>query len=221
MGSYGHETTCIIKLSILLKIHPENPGTRAIDIAVKCLSNDGVIICPTDTVYCIACDIQSHKAFERLVRIKGIEPDKVNFSIACHDFSHLSGFAKQIDTPVFRVMKKSLPGPYTFILPANSNVPKLFKSKRKTIGIRIPDNNICREIIRKLGRPIITTSVHADDVIVDYITNPEMIFDKYKKLVDIVIDGGPGGNKPSTVIDCSEGSFTILRQGLGRIEKYL
>jgi tRNA threonylcarbamoyl adenosine modification protein (Sua5/YciO/YrdC/YwlC family) len=208
-------------MSILLKIHPAIPGTRAINLSVKSLSDGGVIICPTDTVYCFACDIYNQRAYERIIRIKGIEPDKVNFSIACYDFSQLSEYTRQIDTPVFRVMKKALPGPFTFILPANSNVPKLFKSKRKTIGIRIPDNNICREIIRHLGHPLITTSVHADDVILDYITNPEMIFEKYKKLVDIVIDGGFGGNRPSTVVDCSEGEFTILRQGLGKIDEYL
>ena len=151
---------------------------------------------------------------------KGIKPEEINFSFICYDFSHLSDFTKQIDNNVFRVMRKALPGPFTFVLKASNSVPKLFKSKKKTVGIRIPDNTICRAIVKEFGHPIVTTSVHSENKI-EYITNPEIINEKYGKMVDIVIDGGAGNNKHSTVIDCSDGSFKILREGAGDIEKYL
>jgi tRNA threonylcarbamoyl adenosine modification protein (Sua5/YciO/YrdC/YwlC family) len=204
---------------MLLKIHPENPGTRNIDRVVECLNRDGVIICPTDTVYCFACDIYSTKAVERICRIKGINPEKaMNLSIAFFDFSHVSDFTAQIDTPTFRVLKSNLPGPFTFILPANKKVPKILKIKKKTVGIRIPDNNIVREIIRKLDRPIMTTSVHDADDVIDYTTNPELINEKYEKQVDITIDGGFGRNIPSTIVDCTDDEFRIVRQGLGKLK---
>jgi tRNA threonylcarbamoyl adenosine modification protein (Sua5/YciO/YrdC/YwlC family) len=206
---------------MLLSIHPVSPDLRKIKMVIESLSHGGVIIYPTDTVYGMGCDIYDSGAVERICRIKGIRPEKANLSILCYDFSHLSDFAKPIDTPVYRVMRKALPGPFTFILKANSNVPKLFKSKKKTVGIRIPDNKICRDIVKELGHPIVSTSIHADDEVVDYITDPELIHDKYKDLVDIVIDGGFGGNKPSTVVDCSEGEFVVKRQGLGSINRYL
>jgi tRNA threonylcarbamoyl adenosine modification protein (Sua5/YciO/YrdC/YwlC family) len=206
---------------MLLKIHPDNPELRKIKMIIDSLSQGGVIIYPTDTVYGMGCDIYDSNAVERICRIKGIRPEKSNLSILCYDFSHLSDFAKPIDTPIYRVMRKALPGPFTFILKANNNVPKLFKSKKKTVGIRIPDNNICREIVKELGHPIVSTSIHADDEVVDYITDPEIIHEKYKDLVDIVIDGGFGGNKPSTVVDCSEGEFVVKRNGLGNLDDYL
>lgn len=206
---------------MLLKIHPESPESRNLNKVVDCLNDGGVIIYPTDTVYGLGCDIYNHDAVERIYKIKGIKPEFANLSFICYDFSHLSDFTKQIDTPVFRVMRKALPGPFTFILKANSNVPKLFKSKKRTVGIRIPENAICRAIVKKLGHPIVSTSIHDDDKIVDYTTDPDLIHDKYKKIVDIVIDGGFGKNIPSSVVDCSDGSFNVLRKGLGDIEKYL
>ena len=206
---------------MLLKIHPVNPDFRKIQMVLECLQNGGVIIYPTDTVYGMGCDIYDPKAVERICLIKGIRPEKSHLSILCYDFSHLSDFAKPIDTTIYRVMRKALPGPFTFILKANSNVPKIFKSRKKTVGIRIPDNKICNEIVRELGHPIVTTSIHADDTVIDYITDPEIIHEKYESLVDIVIDGGFGGNKPSTIVDCSEGDFIITRQGLGNLNEYL
>jgi tRNA threonylcarbamoyl adenosine modification protein (Sua5/YciO/YrdC/YwlC family) len=206
---------------MLLKIHPASPESRNLNKVVECLNDGGVIIYPTDTVYGLGCDIYNRDAVERVYKIKGIKPEFANLSFICFDFSHLSDFTKQIDTPVFRVMRKALPGPFTFILKANSNVPKLFKSRKKTVGIRIPENSICRAIVKRLGHPIVSTSIHDDDKIIDYTTNPEMIHEKYNKIVDMVVDGGFGKNVPSTVIDCSDGSFTVVRKGLGDIEQYL
>lgn len=206
---------------MLLQIHPKNPDPRKIQIVIDCLSNGGVIIYPTDTVYGLGCDIYQNEAIERVCRIKKIKLQESNFSIVCYNFSHLSEFTRPIDTPIFRVMKKALPGPFTFILRANGNVPKVFKTKKKTVGIRIPDNSICREIVKQLSHPIVSTSLHDTDKIVDYITDPEIIDEKYGDMVDIVINGGYGRNKPSTIVDCSDGSFTILRQGLGVLGNYL
>ncbi len=206
---------------MLLKIHSENPHSRNLNKAVECLQGGGVIICPTDTIYGMGCDIYSHDAVEKICRIKGIRPEDSNFSFICHDFSHLSDFTKQIDNNVFRVMRKALPGPFTFVLKANNSVPKFFKSKKKTVGIRIPDNPICLAIVKQLGHPIVSTSIHSDDKIAIYFTDPEIINEKYGKLVDVVIDGGPGKNQHSTVVDCSEGGFNIIRQGLGELDNYL
>lgn len=206
---------------MLLRIHPENPELRKIRMVTKTLSAGAVIIYPTDTVYGMGCDIYENSSVGKIFMIKGLKPEKSNLSILCYDLSQLSDFAKPIDTPVYRVMRKALPGPFTFILKANSNVPKLFKSRKKTVGIRVPDNKICREIVKEFGHPIVTTSVHSDDRVVDYITDPEIIHDKYKERVDMVIDGGFGGNRPSTVVDCSEGDFVIKRRGLGNLDDYL
>jgi len=206
---------------MLLHIHPVNPEPRKMKMVVDCLNDGGVIIYPTDTVYGLGCDIYNSNVVERICRIKGIEPEKSNLSILCYDLSHLSDFARPIDTPVYRVMRKALPGPFTFVLKANSQVPKIFKSRKKTVGIRIPDNIICRQIVKELGHPIVSTSIHDTDKIVDYITDPLVIYDKYEKLVDIVISGGFGKNKPSTVIDCSDDSITVIRQGAGRIDQFL
>ncbi len=206
---------------MLLRIHPENPEMRKIRIVIDCLKNGGVIIYPSDTVYALGCDIYQPKAIERIYKIKNKVPKKANFSFICYDLSHLSDFVFSIDTPIYRVMRKTLPGPFTFILKANSKVPKIFQSKKKTVGIRIPDNKICTELVKELGNPIMTTSVHDEDEIIDYTTDPAHIYEKYGKLVDIVIDGGFGGNRPSTVIDCSEGEFNIVREGLGNLTDYL
>ena len=206
---------------MLLEIHPENPETRKIRMVTKALSEGGIIIYPTDTVYGMGCDIYENGTVEKIYRLKGLRSEKSNLSILCYDLSQLSDFAKPIDTPVYRVMRKALPGPFTFILKANSNVPRLFKSKKKTVGIRIPDNKICREIVKELGHPIVSTSIHAEDQVIDYITDPEIINEKYGERVDIVINGGFGGNRPSTVVDCSEGDFVVKRQGLGNLDDYL
>jgi tRNA threonylcarbamoyl adenosine modification protein (Sua5/YciO/YrdC/YwlC family) len=206
---------------MLLRINPEKPNFEEIRKVVDCLSDGGVVIYPTDTVYGIGCDINKQRAVERVCRIKGIDPEKANFSFICSDLSHLADFTRPISTSVYKVMKKALPGPFTFILEANNSVPKLFRSKKKTVGIRIPDNTICREIVKQLGNPVMSTSVHDDDEIIEYTTDPELIYEKYKDQVDIVIAGGYGNNEASTVVDCSEGSFEILRQGLGVLEDYL
>lgn len=206
---------------MLLRINPNKPNFEEIEQVVKCLRDGGVVIYPTDTVYGIGCDIHKQRAVERVCRIKGINPEKANFSFICHDLSHLSDFTKPISTSTYKVMKKALPGPFTFILEANNSVPKLFKSTKKTVGIRIPDNLICREIVKHLGNPIMSTSVHDDDEIVEYTTDPEMIHERYKDIVDIVIAGGYGNTEASTVVDCSDGDFEIIRQGMGILEEYL
>lgn len=206
---------------MLLRINPSKPNYDEIAQVVKCLRDGGVVIYPTDTVYGIGCDINKQRAVEKVCKIKGIDPEKANFSFICSDLSHLSDFTKPIDTATYKLMKKALPGPFTFILEANNNVPKLFRSKKKTVGIRIPENIICLEIVKQLGNPIMSTSVHDDDEIIEYTTDPELIHEKYKNLVDIVIAGGYGNNEASTVVDCTNGEFTVLRQGLGVLEEYL
>jgi len=202
---------------MLLKIHPDTPSARHIKMVVECLSNGGVIIYPTDTVYGLACDIFKPKAVERIAQIKGIKKEKANFTFVFTDMSQLSDFTKPIANEVFRLMRNSLPGPFTFLLNANSNVPKIFQSRKKTVGIRIPENNIALEIVRKLGNPIMTTSIHDEDSILEYTTDPELIYEKYQNIVDIVVDGGPGDNVPSTIIDCTGLEPLIVREGKGRI----
>jgi tRNA threonylcarbamoyl adenosine modification protein (Sua5/YciO/YrdC/YwlC family) len=206
---------------MLLYINPDKPDPRQIGDVVDCLRGGGVIIYPTDTVYGMGCDIHQQKAVERICRIKNIDCEKANFSFICSDLSHLSDFCKPIDTTQYRVFRKALPGPFTFILEANNNVPKLFKSKKKTVGIRVPDNPICLEIVSQLGNPVMSTSVHDDDELIEYTTDPEQIYEKYKHTVDIVIAGGFGNLQPSTVVDCTNGDFEILRQGLGDLDQYL
>lgn len=200
---------------MLLKIYPENPNDRHIRMVVECLLDGGVIIYPTDTVYGLGCDIFKHKAVERVASIKGINLSKANFSFICYDLSHITDFTRPLSNPAYKLMKKATPGPFTFILEANNNVPKLFQTKKKTVGIRVPDNSICREIVNVLGNPILTTSVYDEDELIEYTTDPELIYEKYKDLVDIVIDGGFGGNQASTVIDCTSDEFEVLRQGKG------
>jgi tRNA threonylcarbamoyl adenosine modification protein (Sua5/YciO/YrdC/YwlC family) len=200
---------------MLLKIYETSPDQRHIEKVVELLRHGGVIIYPTDTVYGIGCDITKARAVERIARIKGIKPEKAQFAFICSDLSHLSDFARQVDNRTFKLMKSFLPGPYTFILNASTQVPRIIKQNRKTVGIRIPDNNIILEIVRQLGHPILTTSLKEEDQILEYPTDPEMIYDQYRDLVDVVIDGGYGGMVPSTIIDCSGEEPLVIREGLG------
>ncbi|MCB4797567.1 L-threonylcarbamoyladenylate synthase [Neotamlana laminarinivorans] len=202
-----------------IKIYEENPNAREIAKVVNVLKRGGLIIYPTDTVYGLGCDITNIKALERVARIKGVKLEKANFSFICQDLSNLSDYVKQIDTSVFKILKRNLPGPYTFILPGSKQLPNPFK-KRKTVGIRIPDNNIALEIVKALGNPIISTSIHDDDEIIEYTTDPELILEKWDNIVDLVIDGGYGDNTPSTVIDLSDGEPVLVREGKGDIDIY-
>ena len=205
---------------MLLKIYETNPNPKAIQQVVDVLKKGGLIIYPTDTVYGLGCDISNHKAIEKICKLRGIKPEKANFSFVCYDLSHISDYVKPIDTSTFRLLKKALPGPFTFIFEATSNVPKLLSSNKKTVGIRVPDNAIAREIVKQLGHPILSTSIHDEDEILEYSTDPELIYEKYSSQVDMVIDGGFGGNIASTVVDCTSGDFEILRQGKGILEDY-
>jgi len=202
---------------MLLKIHPDTPAQRNIDKVVECLSAGGVIIFPTDTIYALGCNIYSSKAIDRIARIKGIKKQKANFSFLFYDLSQLSDYTKPIHNDVFKLMRRTLPGPYTYILDANSNVPRIFQSKKKTVGIRIPENNIVSHIIRELGNPIMSTSIHDDDEIIEYTTDPELIYEKYQNQVDIVINGGFGDNEASTIIDCTGEEPEVIREGKGII----
>jgi tRNA threonylcarbamoyl adenosine modification protein (Sua5/YciO/YrdC/YwlC family) len=200
-----------------IKIYPDNPNPAAIKKVVDVLKNGGLIIYPTDTVYGLGCDITNTKALERIAKIKGIKLEKANFSFICYDLSNLSDFVKQIDTSTFKILKKSLPGPYTFILPGNNNLPKEFK-KKKTVGIRVPDHNVAREIVKLLGNPIVSTSIYDEDEVVEYSTDPELIFEKWQNIVDVVIDGGYGDNQASTIIDLSGFEPVVIREGKGEID---
>lgn len=202
---------------MLLKVHPENPSEKQILKVVDSLKKGGIIIFPTDTVYGLGCDIHNHKAAEKISQLKNIRLKEAHFSFICHDLSHISDYTRPIDNPVFKLMKKNLPGPFTFILHANNNVPRIFQSKKKTIGIRIPDNPIPLKIVEYLGNPIMTTSILDDDEVLEYTTDPELIFEKYNKQVDVVIKGGYGKNVPSTVIDCTGEEIEIVRQGEGEL----
>jgi tRNA threonylcarbamoyl adenosine modification protein (Sua5/YciO/YrdC/YwlC family) len=199
---------------MLIHLHPDNPQPRNIKTVVDCLRSGGVIIYPTDTIYGIGCDIYNQQAIERICRIKGIESKNANFSFICRDLSHLSDYARNIDTPVFRLLKKALPGPYTFILEATKEVPKLLKTKKDTVGIRVPDHIICQTIIQELGHPIMSASLPMGDD-VEYFTDPEIIHDIFEKQVDMVIDSGIGNMQASTVIDCTGDSPELVREGAG------
>ena len=205
---------------MLLQIHPDNPQARNINMVVECLRKGGVIIYPTDTIYGIGCDIYNPEAIARIARIKNIDVKKANFSFICCDLSHLSDYAKSVDTPIFRLLKAALPGPYTFILEASKQVPKLLKTKKDTVGIRVPDNKICHQIVRQLEHPLMSASLPMD-VDVEYFTDPELMEEKFGKLVDIVIDGGPGHILSSTVIDCTSGAPELIREGAGEWEHLL
>jgi len=206
---------------MLLKLNSEHPEESKIRFITECLNDDGVIIYPTDTVYGIGCHIHKPKAIEKICRIKGIKVEKSNFSFIFYDLSHLSDFTKPVDNSTYKIMRKALPGPFTFILHASSEIPKIFRSRKKTIGIRVPDNAISREIVKELGSPLMNSSLHnEEDEITEYMNDPEEIHEKYHKLVDIVIDGGFGNLIASTVVDCSSGRINVIRQGLGIIEGY-
>lgn len=200
---------------MLLKIYPENPNPREIDKVTEVLRDGGLVIYPTDTVYAIGCDALNVRAVEKICQMKGINPQKSNLSIICYDLSNLSEYAK-VNNAAFKLMKKNLPGPFTFILPTSSELPKIYKNK-KEVGIRVPDNNIIRTLVKELGNPILTMSVHDDDDVVEYTTDPELIHEKYEDMVDLVIDGGYGGLEPSTVVDCMTDDFEIIRQGKGEL----
>ena len=204
-------------MSEFIKIYPENPNPKEINKVVDILRKGGLIIYPTDTVYGLGCDITNTKALEKIARIKGVKLAKANWSFICADLSNLSDYVRQIDTATFKILKRALPGPYTFILPGNNSLPKEFK-KKKTVGIRVPDNNIARTLVEVLGNPIISTSIRDEDELLEYTTDPELIYEKWQNLVDAVIDGGYGDNVASTVIDLSEGEPVVIREGKGGLD---
>ena len=200
---------------MLIKIYPENPNPREIERIIKTLRDGGLIIYPTDTVYAIGCDALNVRAVERICKLKGVNPQKNNLSIICSDFSNLSEYA-QVSNTAYKIMKRNLPGPFTFILPTSSRLPKIYKNK-KEVGIRIPDNNIVQAIVHELGNPLLTMSIHDEDEMIEYSTDPELIHEKYARIVDIVIDGGYGDTTPSTVINCIDDEFSIIREGKGKL----
>jgi len=204
-------------MAFFVRIYEENPNSKEINKVVDVLKKGGLIIYPTDTIYGLGCDITNVKAVEKIARIKGIKADKANFSFICNDLSHLSDYVKQIDTPTYKLLKRALPGPYTFILEGSKSLPKVFK-KKKTVGIRIPDNAIARAIVEVLGNPIISMSIHDEDDVLEYTTDPELIFEKWQHLVDGVIDGGFGDNHASTIIDLTEAEPTVIREGRGSLD---
>lgn len=202
---------------MFLEINPDNPQGRKISQVVETLKQGGVIIYPTDTVYAIGCDIYDHKAVEKICRLRGLNPVKARLSFICSDISQISEYAHQIDNETFKLLKRNLPGPFTFVLKSNNKVPKMFKNRKRTIGVRIPDNNIIQAITEELGRPILTTSLKSDDEILEYFTDAYDIYQDFEKQVDIVIDGGPGRNVPSTVVDCTGDTPEILREGAAQL----
>ncbi|MFA9393005.1 MAG: L-threonylcarbamoyladenylate synthase [Prolixibacteraceae bacterium] len=202
---------------MLIKIYDINTDQKRIDQIVDVLRNGGIIVYPTDTVYGMGCDIMNQKAVEKVAKLKNVQIEKSQFSFICYDLSHLSDFAKPIPNQIFKLMRRNLPGPFTFILEANNNVPRYFKGKKKTIGIRIPDNTIIREIVKQLGNPILSTSIHSEDAIEAYMTDPELIYEEYRDKVDLVVDGGYGDNKVSTMVDCTSDVIEIIREGKGEL----
>jgi tRNA threonylcarbamoyl adenosine modification protein (Sua5/YciO/YrdC/YwlC family) len=204
----------------LVRIHPLNPEGRKIQRTIEILKRGGIIIYPTDTIYGIGCDLMNRKAIERLCHLMDIKPHKLDLSFICNDLSHISEYVKRIDTPVFKILKKALPGPYTFILESSSKVPRILNVNKKTVGIRIPDHAIPRSIVEQLGNPLITSSIKDDDIIKEYTTDPEEIYEDFKHSVDLVIDGGPGNNIPSSVIDCTGDQIVVVREGLGSVDQF-
>ncbi|GMQ29266.1 L-threonylcarbamoyladenylate synthase [Algoriphagus confluentis] len=204
-----------------IRLYEENPDPKRVRHVVNVLRNGGIIIYPTDTVYGMGCDITNQRAVEKICKIKGINPRKHNFSFVCADLSNISQYTRVITKPVFKMMKKGLPGPFTFILEASSQVPKILHSNKKTVGIRVPNHGVPRAIVEELGQPILSTSIHDEDEIIEYSTDPELIFEKYQNLVDVVIDGGYGSNVPSTILDCTGDEVVLLREGLGNLEEIL
>src|SRR5688572_8136922 len=210
-----------MKSAVFLKIHPENPPLNKILQAVEIIRQGGIVIYPTDTIYGMGCDLHNARAIERLCQIKGIKPEKANLSFICSDLTHISDYAKGISTATYKVMKKALPGPFTFILEASSKVPKFGGAKKKTVGIRVPDNDISLLLVKELGNPIISTSIHDEDEIIEYSTDPELIYEKYRNQVDLVIDGGYGKNIASTVVNCVDDAFEVIREGAGDISEFV
>ena len=204
----------------LLRIHPLNPEGRKIQRTIEILKRGGIIIYPTDTIYGIGCDLMNRKAIERLCHVMDIKPHKLDLSFICNDLSHISEYVKRIDTPVFKILKKALPGPYTFILESSSKVPRILNVNKKTVGIRIPNHAIPRSIVAQLGNPLINSSIKDDDIIKEYTTDPEEIYEDFKHSVDLVIDGGPGNNIPSSVIDCTGDQIVVVREGLGSVDQF-
>lgn len=203
---------------MILELFANNPDTRKISQIVEVLNKGGIVVFPTDTVYSFGCSLKNKKGLEKLAQLKGVKLSKANFSLVCYDLSNISDYTKPMDRKVYKAINKALPGPYTFILNASNEVPKLFGNKKKEIGIRIPDNNITRQIVLELGNPLAVTSVHDEDEIVDYTTDPSAIFEKHEKDVDIVIDAGFGNNVPSTILDCTSGEIEIVREGIGEVD---
>jgi len=206
---------CFNQKIMLIQVHPEDPQPRLVKQIAECLKDGGVIIYPTDTIYGLGCDISQHKAVDRICKIKDVDPQKAQLSFICRDLSHLSDYTKSIDTPLYRMLKRYLPGPYTFILPASKQVPKIVQSKKSTIGLRVPDNIICRHILDALGNPILSASLPGE--MVEEYTDPEVMYEKFGDTVDFVIDGGIGSMIPSTIVDCTTDEWTIIRQGQGEI----
>jgi len=203
---------------MLLAIHPDNPDIRKVRQVVECLRGGGIVIYPTDTVYSMGCDMRNPKAVERLARLKQVKIEKAAFSLICEDLSHIAEYTKQLNNSTFKLMRQLLPGPYTFILEAGKAIPSVFSSKKKTVGIRVPDNHIAKSLVAELGNPLVATSVHDENEIIDYTSDPEQIYHRWSKLVDIVIDGGAGGLEPSTVLDCTQAEVVVLREGKGPID---
>ncbi len=203
---------------MFIRIYPENPNNKQIRLVVDVLEKGGIIIYPTDTVYAMGCSIKDAKSIEKIAGFKGLNPLNPDLSIIFHDMSQLSEYTIIHDNNIFKLLKRNLPGPFTFIVQANTQIPKLFRNKKKTVGIRIPDNNIVLELVRELGTPIITTSIHDQDEVIEYTTDPELIYEKYGDFADVVIDGGYGKNEASTIVDCTGNEIMILRQGLGELE---
>jgi tRNA threonylcarbamoyl adenosine modification protein (Sua5/YciO/YrdC/YwlC family) len=203
---------------MLLRIYPENPNQDRIRKVVDALEQGGIIIYPTDTIYAIGCDIKANKTIDKIARMKGLNPLNPDMSLIFHDMSQLSEYTVIRDNSVFKLLKRNLPGPFTFIVQANNQIPKLFKNRKKTVGIRIPANNIVLELVKELGRPIITTSIHDPDELIEYTTDPELIYEKYRDVAEIVINGGYGKNEASTIVDCTSDEIKIVRQGLGILE---
>ncbi|ANI90170.1 threonylcarbamoyl-AMP synthase [Arachidicoccus ginsenosidimutans] len=201
---------------MFLHVHPDNPNPRNIKTIAECLLDGGIIIYPTDTIYGLGCDIYQHKAVERIAQIKQIQLQKINMSFICKDLSNLSLYTKSISTPLYRMLKQYLPGPYTFILPASKEVPKILQTKKNTIGLRVPNNNICHSLLQELNHPILSTSLPGE--MVEEYTDPELMYENFKNIVDIVVDGGTGGMKPSTVVDCTKEPYEVIREGLGKFE---
>jgi tRNA threonylcarbamoyl adenosine modification protein (Sua5/YciO/YrdC/YwlC family) len=203
---------------MLIKLYEENTNPKDLKLVTECILDGGVIIYPTDTVYAMGCDINSRSGIERVARMKQVKVEKADFSFVFYDLSHISEYTKQFNTSTFKLLKRNLPGPFTFILEANNSIPKLFRNKKKTLGIRVPDNAICRSIVDKLDRPIISTSIHDEDEVIEYTTDPELIHEKYAHQVDLVVDGGYGHNEASTVVDLTSDEPIIIRQGIGELQ---